>query len=328
MNFNHTGFCGADNWTAGEADAAVRAPCAKVMAVRVLMTGGTGFLGTELARALRHRGHDVTVLSRRPGKPGEALWPADGQERALLARLDGTDAVINLAGESIAGARWTDARKAAIRTSRVEVTSALARAVAQASSPPAVFLSGSAVGFYGVRDDTPLDESSTSGQDFLGDVCVEWESAAQPAATRSRVVLLRTGIVLDGRGGALPQMAMPFRFGVGGPIGSGRQYMSWIHLQDWVNLALWALDSDAVSGPLNLTAPEPVTNNEFSRALAEELGRPGFLRAPAFAMRLLLGEMADALVLGGQRVLPRKAEAGGYAFRYPYLGPAMHSIYG
>jgi uncharacterized protein (TIGR01777 family) len=242
--------------------------------------------------------------------------------------VDRTDAVINLAGESIAGARWTAARKQAIRVSRVHVTSALAAAIAAAASPPAVFLSGSAIGFYGVRDDTPLDESSSNGADFLGQVCAEWEAAAQGAAGRTRVVLLRTGIVLDKRAGALPQMARPFRLGVGGPIGSGAQYLSWIHLQDWVNLALSALDRETVSGPLNLTAPSPVTNAEFSRTLAGELHRPGFMRAPAFAMRLLLGEMADSLILGGQRVLPRKAEAEGYVFRYPHLAPAIHSIYG
>ena len=298
------------------------------MAVKVLITGGTGFLGTALVRALRHRGHHVTVLSRNPTKPGEALWPTAGQEGALLARVDRTDAVINLAGESIAGARWTPARKKTIRDSRVEVTSALATAIATASVPPPVFLSGSAIGFYGVRDDAPLDESSSNGADFLGRVCAEWEAAAMGASGRTRLVWLRTGIVLDKHAGALPQMARPFHFGVGGPIGSGRQYMSWIHLQDWINLVLWALDRDTVSGPLNLTAPSPVTNQEFSRILAGELQRPGFLRAPAFALRLLMGEMADALALGGQRVLPRKAEEGGYAFRYPHLGPAIHSIYG
>jgi uncharacterized protein (TIGR01777 family) len=296
--------------------------------VKILIAGGTGFLGSALVKALRHRGHHVTVLSRHPRKPGEALWPAASDAGALLARVDRTDAVINLAGESIAGARWSSARKAAIRASRVNPTRALAEAIATASAPPSVFLSGSAVGFYGVRDDTPLDESSAGGTDFLGQVCEEWESAARPAAERSRVVLLRTGIVLDKRGGALPQMAMPFRFGVGGPIGSGQQYMSWIHLQDWVNLVLWAIDRDAVSGPMNLTAPTPVANEEFSRVLAGELRRPGFMRAPAFAMRLLLGEMADALILGGQRVLPRKAEGDGYTFRYAHLAPALHAIYG
>ena len=298
------------------------------MAVNVLITGGTGFLGSTLVLALRHRGHHVTVLSRHPKKPGEALWPADAREGALLARVDRTDAVINLAGESIAGARWTPERKEAIRASRVDITNALAEAIAMAAAPPPVFLSGSAIGFYGVRDDTPLDESSSNGADYLGQVCAEWEAAAMRAAGRTRVVLLRTGLVLDKRAGALPQMARPFHFGVGGPLGSGRQYLSWIQLQDWVNLVLWALERETVTGPLNLTAPTPVTNQEFARVLASELRRPGFLRAPAFALRLLMGEMADALVLGGQRVLPRKAEAEGYAFRYAHLAPALHSIYG
>ena len=293
----------------------------------MLITGGTGFLGTALVKALRDRGHHVTVLTRHPGKPGEALW-SPGDEATLLALVDGASAVINLAGEPIAGGRWTPARKEAIRASRVGVTRALATAISTAAAPPSVFVSGSAVGYYGVRDSTPLDESSGRGADFLSDVCGEWEAAAWSASGLARVVLLRTGIVLAGKGGALPQMALPFRFGVGGPIGSGAQYMSWIHLQDWVNLALWALERDTVSGPLNLTAPTPVTNEEFSRTLAAELRRPGFMRAPAFAMRLLLGEMADALILGGQRVLPRKAQAEGYAFRYPHLAPALHAIYG
>lgn len=298
------------------------------MAVKILIAGGTGLLGSALVKALRHRGHHVTVLSRRPKKPGEALWPPPGDEGSLLARVERTDAVINLAGEPIAGGRWTAARKQAIRRSRVDVTRALATSIAGAAAPPPVFLGGSAVGFYGVRDATPLDETSGPGADFLADVCVEWEAAAQAAAQRSRVVLLRTGIVLDKAGGALPPMARPFKFGAGGPIGTGDQYMSWIHLQDWVNLTLWALEHDTVNGPLNLTAPEPVTNEEFARTLATELRRPAFLRAPAFAMRLLLGEMADALILGGQRVLPRKAEAEGYTFRYAHLAPALHAIYG
>jgi uncharacterized protein (TIGR01777 family) len=298
------------------------------MTVQVLITGGTGLLGTALVKALRARGHHVTVLSRHPRKPGEALWPPEGDETTLLALVDGSAAVINLAGESIAGGRWTPARKEAIRASRVNMTRALSTAISNAPAPPPVFLSGSAVGFYGVRDSTPLDESSTRGTDFLADVCGEWEAAAWSASARSRVVLLRTGIVLDGRGGALPQLALPFKFGVGGPIGSGAQYMSWVHIQDWVSMALWALDSEGVNGPLNVTAPSPVTNAEFSRTLADELRRPGFMRAPAFAMRLLLGEMADALILGGQRVLPRKAGAEGYTFRYAHLAPALHAIYG
>jgi uncharacterized protein (TIGR01777 family) len=242
--------------------------------------------------------------------------------------VDGADAVINLAGSSIAAGRWTQARKNAILRSRVDATQALAKAIAAAPHPPSMFLSGSAIGYYGAQGDTPLDEASPAGGDFLAGVCVEWEACAMAAARQSRVVLLRTGLVLDRNGGALPPIARPFRWGVGGPLGSGRQYMSWIYLQDWVGLVLWALERDSIVGPLNLTAPSPVTNNEFSRVLANELHRPAVLRAPAPALRFVLGEMADALLLGGQRVLPRKAEADGFTFRFDHLSPVLHALYG
>jgi uncharacterized protein (TIGR01777 family) len=298
------------------------------MGVKILLAGGTGFLGSALVRALRQRGHAVTVLSRTPKGPGEALWSADASDASLQARVDGVDAVVNLAGSSIAAGRWTQAHKAAILRSRVDATRALADAIAAATRPPPVFLSGSAIGYYGAQDDMPLDEGSRAGADFLARVCVEWEACAMAASRHSRVVLLRTGLVLDRNGGALPAIARPFRWGVGGPLGSGRQYMSWIYLQDWVGLALWALERDSIVGPLNLTAPSPVTNNEFSRVLANELHRPAVLRAPAPALRLILGEMADALLLGGQRVLPRKAEADGFTFRFDHLSPVLHALYG
>ena len=300
----------------------------KVWAVKVLLAGGTGFLGTALVRALRQRGHGVTVLSRTPKGPGEALWSADASDPSLQARVDGADAVINLAGSSIAAGRWTQARKNTILRSRVDATRALATAITAAAHSPPMFLSGSAIGYYGVQGDTPLDEASPAGADFLASVCVEWEACAMAASRHSRVVLLRTGLVLDRNGGALPAIARPFRWGVGGPLGSGRQYMSWIYLQDWVGLVLWALERDSIVGPLNLTAPSPVTNKEFSRVLANEFHRPAVLRAPAPALRLILGEMADALLLGGQRVLPRKAEADGFTFRFDHLSPVLHALYG
>lgn len=300
----------------------------KVWAVKVLLAGGTGFLGSALVRALRLRGHGVTVLSRTPKGPGEALWSANASDPSLQARVDGADAVINLAGSSIAAGRWTQARRNTILRSRVDATRALASAITAAAHPPPVFLSGSAVGYYGVQEDAPLDEASPAGADFLAGVCVEWEANAMTAAAQSRVVLLRTGLVLDRNGGALPAIARPFRWGVGGPLGPGRQYMSWIYLHDWVGLVLWALEREQVVGPLNVTAPAPVTNNEFSRVLANQLHRPAILRAPAPALRLILGEMADALLLGGQRVLPRKAEAEGFTFRFGHLAPVLHALYG
>jgi uncharacterized protein (TIGR01777 family) len=179
-----------------------------------------------------------------------------------------------------------------------------------------------------VHDDTALDERSPAGSDFLAEVCVEWERAAAPAAARTRLVTLRTGLVLDKSGGVLPQMARPIWWGVGGPVGSGTQFMSWIHLQDWVGIALWAIGRESVSGPLNLTAPTPVTNAELTRVLARELHRPAWLRAPAFALRLLLGtEMAEALLLGGQRVMPHKATTEGYGFQFSQLAAALRDIY-
>ena len=241
--------------------------------------------------------------------------------------VDGADAVINLAGESIAGGRWTHARKKAIRDSRVQATSALVTALATAARRPPVFLSASAIGIYGNRGDEPLTEDSSAGSDFLADVCRDWERLALEAAPASRVVPLRTGLVLDRRGGALPQLALPFRLFVGGPVGSGRQYMSWIHIDDWVAMVQWALTTSAVSGAINLTAPTPVTNAEFSRTLGRVLHRPAFMRAPAMALRLVLGEMADALVLGGQRVLPARAQTMRYTFTYDRLASALQAIY-
>jgi len=295
--------------------------------VKALITGGTGFLGTALVRALRQQGHHVTILSRKPKGPGEALWNG-GADDTLAARIEGTDVVINLAGESIAGGRWTRARKQAILRSRVDGTRALAEAIAEAEHPPSVFLSGSAVGYYGARDAIAVDERSSAGSDFLAHVCIEWERAAAAAYSRTRMVALRTGLVLDQSGGVLPQIARPIRWGVGGPVSDGTQFMSWIHLRDWVGMVLWAIARESVSGPLNLTAPAPATNEELTRALARELHRPAFLRVPALAVRLMLGrEMADALLVNGQRVLPHKAAAEGYNFRFSQLVAALKEIY-
>jgi len=295
--------------------------------VKALITGGTGFLGTALVRALRQQGHHVTILSRKPKGPGEALWNG-GADDTLAASIEGTDVVLNLAGESIAGGRWTRARKQAILRSRVDGTRALAEAIAEAEHPPSVFLSGSAVGYYGARDAIAVDERSSAGSDFLAHVCIEWERAAAAAYSRTRMVALRTGLVLDQSGGVLPQIARPIRWGVGGPVSDGTQFMSWIHLRDWVGMVLWAIARESVSGPLNLTAPAPATNEELTRALARELHRPAFLRVPALAVRLMLGrEMADALLVNGQRVLPHKAAAEGYNFRFSQLVAALKEIY-
>jgi len=299
--------------------------------MRIAIAGGTGVLGHALVRALRADGHRVRLLTRRPRDADDVAWspnPDDKRAQSWTSEIDGSDAVINLAGESIAGGRWNAARKQAIRDSRLKATGALVLAIANARRRPPLFISASAVGFYGNRGDERLTEDSSPGTDFLADVCRDWERIALEVAPISRVVRVRTGVVLGRGGGALPPMALPFRLFVGGPVGSGTQYMSWIHIDDWVAMVRWALQTGAVSGPINVTAPTPVTNTDFAHALGHALHRPAFMRTPAFALRVLLGEeMAEALVLGGQRVLPARAETMGYSFKYKELESALRSIY-
>jgi uncharacterized protein (TIGR01777 family) len=280
--------------------------------MRIAMGGGTGFLGSALAERLRRDGHTVAVLPRNP--PATAV--------------DDTDAVVNLAGASIAGGRWTARRKALILDSRVRATRTLAAAILAAARPPSVFISGSAVGFYGLHGAEPLTEASPPGTDFLAGVCVEWEREARAAESATRLVLVRTGVALHASGGALPHIALPFHLFAGGPLGSGQQYMSWIHRDDWVEMIRWALMNTSLSGPVNATAPNPVTNREFATTLGRALHRPAVVPTPAVAMRLALGEMADSLLLGGQRVLPARAQDLGFEFRYPLLEPALRAIYG
>jgi uncharacterized protein len=294
----------------------------------IVIAGGTGFLGSALIRSFRAEGHRVLVLTRRPRHGDDRAWtPGDTTNRSWMDVVDGADAVINLAGESIATRPWTNARKSALRESRVNATTSLVQAIGTAQRRPPVFLSASAIGIYGNRGDEPLTEDSAPGADFLASICLEWERLARTAAPASRVVLLRTGLVLNRSGGVLPPLALPFRLFVGGAVGSGRQFMSWIHLDDWVGIVRWALATNGVSGPLNLTAPAPVTNADFGRALGRALGRPSFIPTPAFPLRLALGEMADALILGGQRVLPARAEAMGYRFKYATVDDALRAIY-
>jgi uncharacterized protein (TIGR01777 family) len=295
--------------------------------VRIVVAGGTGFLGRPLVEHLEREGHEVRVLSRRPASSRELPWSPDGTTGPWAASVDAADAVINLAGESIAGARWTTAHKTRVRDSRVRATRSLVAAIQQAPRAPSVFLSGSATGYYGPHGEEALTEDAPAGDDFLARVCREWEAEALRAAGNTRVVLLRTGIVLEKDGGALPQMALPFKLFAGGPVGSGRQYYSWIHRQDWVSLAVSALRTNSIDGPLNMTAPNPVQNREFARTLGRVLRRPAFMPAPVFALRIALGEMADALLLNGQRVLPARAEAQGFRFEYPTLEPALRAIY-
>ena len=306
--------------------------------MRIVIAGGTGFLGRPLAHALSADGNDIVVLTRssadssrageaRPGPTRTVAWTPDGAAGSWASEVDGAGAVINLAGESIAAKRWSASQKSRILDSRVKATQSLVAAINRAAAPPAVFVSGSAVGYYGPLGDEIATETTAPGSDFLAGVCARWESEAQRAAgARTRVVCIRTGIVLEKDGGALPQMLPPFRFGAGGPVGSGRQYWPWIHRQDWIDLVRWAIRTP-VSGAINATAPNPKTNADFARALGRAMHRPAFMPAPAFALRLLLGEMADALLLSGQRAVPRVAEQGGFTFTYPQLDEALHAIF-
>jgi uncharacterized protein len=279
--------------------------------MRVVITGGNGFLGRALAANLRADGHDVVVPTR-----------------GSTSAVDGADAVVNLSGESIAGKRWTSAQKQRILDSRVQITRGMVDAILAAKKPPTVFVSGSAVGYYGPLGEEIVAEDAPPGSDFLAGVCVRWEAEARRAATATRVVYARTGLVLERDGGALPQMLPPFWFGAGGPVGSGRQYWPWIHRADWVGMVRWAMQNAGVSGPINVTAPTPVPNREFARALGRALHRPAFLPAPAFALRLLLGEMADALLLSGQRAIPQRAQKAGFEFTYPQLDGALQALFG
>src|SRR5258708_23340388 len=309
--------------------------------MKVVIAGGTGFLGNALGWAWAEESHDVRVLTRSlapgqaqhesgTGKPGitRVGWQPDGQAGSLARDLEAAAVVINLAGESVGGGRWTTARKQVLRDSRILPTKSLVAALAQTSDPPRTFISASAAGYYGERGPEPLTEESAPGDDFLAHLCVEWEAEAERAATGTlRLVLLRTGLVLEKSGGVLPQMMRPFRFFAGGPMGSGRQYMPWVHRLDWIEMVRWITDTPAVRGPVNVTAPHPVTNAEFSRALGRAMHRPALVPAPAFALKILLGEMADAR-LPVQRALPGLSLAHGYHFRYPEIDIAFRGIFG
>jgi uncharacterized protein (TIGR01777 family) len=300
--------------------------------MNIVIAGGSGFLGRALTAALVSDGHDIVILTRQPtgndaGRVRAVPWTPDGQAGSWAAVIDGANAVINLAGESIAGGRWSAARKKRIVDSRVLATRSLATAIGRAVRPPAVFVSGSAVGYYGPLGDELVTEDHRPGDDFLAKVCVEWENeAARIDAARTRVACIRTGLVLARDGGALPQMLLPFRFGAGGPVGSGRQYWPWIHRRDWVDLVRFVIETPGAAGAINATAPDPVTNREFAAALGRAMHRPAFMPAPAFALRLLLGEMADALVLSGQRAVPAKADRLGFTFTYTNVEKALQSI--
>jgi len=298
-----------------------------------LLSGASGMLGTALRRALAAQATPVVRLVRSPGRAGapaqgEVVWsPGAESPLASASALAGCRAAVHLSGANVGAHRWTAAYKQEIAESRVASTRALALALAALQQPPECLIVASAVGFYGDRGDEVLDETSPAGTGFLAEVCRQWEQAAQPAIDAGiRVVHLRLGVVLGPRGGALEQMLPAFRLGLGGPLGSGRQWMSWISLEDAVRAILFALSppaSEALAGPVNLTAPQPVTNAEFTRLLAAHLHRPAFFRAPAFALRLAFGQMADETLLASARVLPARLTAAAFQFTHPTVDRAL-----
>ena len=299
----------------------------------IVVTGGTGFVGQRLVAALVDAGHRVILLTRNPTgvrrPPGVEAKVWDGETIGpWVACIDGADAVINFAGEPIAGGRWTVRRKRRIVDSRIRATRAIVRAIGSAAIKPRVLLNASAVGYYGSVPEGDVTEDAPTGAGFLADTCRMWEEEARRVGQFGvRVVLMRMGIVLGEGGGALEKMILPFRLFVGGPVGSGRQWFPWIHADDVVGAVMFALERVSLSGPVNLAAPEPATLASFCRTMGRVMGRPSWLRIPEWALKLLLGEMAGML-LGGQRIIPAQLRRSGYVFLYPELEPALRSILG
>ena len=303
--------------------------------MRVIITGGTGLIGTELAKNLRDT-YEVVVLSRNPDKhtfPSGVQgvrWDATTADNwGHLA--DGAYAIVNLAGASVAGdgllpTRWTPERKQLIANSRLNAGQAVTAAIAAATTKPHVLIQSSAVGYYGSRSDDVLTEESTVGNDFLAQVCFDWEASTASVETRGvRRVVIRTGVVLSRDGGALPSMVMPFKFFAGGPIGSGKQWLAWIHMIDEVAAIRYLIENESAMGVYNLTAPNPVTNKQIGRSIGQVLGRPALVPTPGFAMKLMFGEVAVVL-LEGQRAIPSRLEAEGFTFQYPMVKPALINL--
>ena len=295
--------------------------------MKVLVTGATGLVGSELVPFLTKQGHDVYRLTR--GKAHEAhdiVWDPS-RNQFPKGRIEGTDVVIHLAGENIAGKRWNSAVKSELRRSRVEGTKLLCETITQLETLPKTLICASAIGFYGDRGSEMLNETSAGGTGFLADVCREWEAASEPARAKGiRVVNLRTGVVLSTKGGALAKMLPPFKMGVGGVVGSGNQYWSWITIDDLVGVINHCVTHEKLSGPVNATSPCPVTNYDFTKTLGTVLGRPTIFPMPAFAARIALGEMANDLLLASAKVLPNRLSESGYQFLYPSLEPALRHL--
>lgn len=296
--------------------------------MKIVLAGGSGFIGRRVAAELES-GHDLVVLSRDAArvKAGRGVgWDPRG-DGPWMEEIATADAVVNLAGENIGGGRWTAERKRAIRESRTTATAAVVRALRSRPDRRRVLVNASAIGIYGDRGDEILEETSSPGRGFLPEVCLAWEAEAAAADDVARLVIARFGVVLAADGGALPQMALPVRLFAGGPAGSGRQWISWVHWRDVVRFIRWSIERDETRGTYNVTAPDPATNAEFTRTLAAELRRPSLVRAPAFAIRAALGEMGRSLLLEGQRVVPRRASIEQFAFLHRELAAALRDLF-
>ena len=296
--------------------------------MKILITGGTGFIGSALTRSLTEQGYEVTVLSRNPDSVEKICGPGIKALNNLnqLKPEDTFQAIINLAGAPIFDARWSDARKQIIRDSRIGLTRQLVASMARMTVKPELLISGSAIGYYGDQGDTVLTEQSATHKDFSEQLCTDWENEAKKAEQLGvRVCLIRTGLVLAEGGGLLKRMLLPFRLGLGGRLGDGQQWMSWIHRQDWIAIARLMITDSSMQGAYNATAPNPVTNSEFARTLAHCLNRPALLPVPAWLLKILLGEMSG-LVLGSQRVMPERLLALGFRFQYTDLSSALNQV--
>ena len=306
----------------------------RIMSQRIVMTGATGLIGSRVARELQRRGDHVTALTRNPKHAEEALpdgvdvlrWLSGEDDDDWAAAIDGADAVMHLAGESIAEERWTDEYKQRIYDSRIDTAAKLIAAIEAASSRPAVMISASAVGYYGDTGDTEVDENAGPGKDFLAALCIDWEGAVEKARDHGvRVVTTRFGLVLARNGGVLDKLLTPFKMFAGGPVGNGEQWFPWVHVDDVVGLLLHALDNAEVSGPLNAVAPGILRNRAFAEALGEAINRPARFSVPAFVIKLAMGELGETL-LGGQRARPTRSLESGYEFKYPDIGPALADL--
>ena len=296
--------------------------------MRILITGASGLIGTALQRSFDEIGHELLLASRKEAKDSQHIqWDVE-KGFSELERLEGIDAVVHLAGESVFGLSWSDAKKKAIRDSRVDGTRSVVEAISKLKARPNVLVAASAIGFYGDRGDEEMTESSAAGDTFLAEVSKEWESEARRAEDAGiRTVLLRTGIILSKDGGALGTMLLPFKLGIGGVVGSGKQWMSWISIDDHIRVINYAIENENVRGAVNSVSPNPVTNGEFTKTLGEVLYRPTILPLPSFAVNMVFGEMGDALLLASTRVVPKRLEDAGFEFKYPELKTAIeHAV--